>query len=82
MNVITVGPDHRIRELGKLYHEQWEKHRNDPDRLNTQVATRFFGVTKQVFIAESDSEAERVARPAYGAWRLHHGTFPPCARCQ
>jgi len=71
MNVITVGPDQRIRELANIYREQWEKHRNDPDRLNTQVATPFFGVTKQVFIADSDAEAERIARPAYGAWRLN-----------
>jgi alkanesulfonate monooxygenase SsuD/methylene tetrahydromethanopterin reductase-like flavin-dependent oxidoreductase (luciferase family) len=71
MNVITVGPDQRIRELAEIYREQWEKHRNDPGRLNTQVTTPFFGVTKQVFIAESDSEAERIARPAYAAWRMN-----------
>ncbi len=71
MNVVTVGPDQRIRELANVYHEQWQKHLSDPDRLNRQVATPFFGVTKQVFIADSDSEAERIARPAYEAWRLN-----------
>ena len=71
MNVITVGPDQRIRELANMYRERWEKHRNNPTTLNTQVATPFFGVTKQVFIADSDSEAERIARPASGAWRLN-----------
>jgi alkanesulfonate monooxygenase SsuD/methylene tetrahydromethanopterin reductase-like flavin-dependent oxidoreductase (luciferase family) len=83
MNVITVGPDRRIRELADVYHEQWQKHRTDPDRLNTQVATPFFGVTKQVFIADSDSEAERIARPAYEAWRLNnYSALPPCVRQQ
>jgi hypothetical protein len=28
-------------------------------------------VTKQVIIADSDFKAERVARPAYEAWRLN-----------
>jgi hypothetical protein len=28
-------------------------------------------VTKQVFIADSDCEAERIARPAYEVWRLN-----------
>ena len=71
MNVITVGSDQRIRELANLYHAQWEKHRLDRDRFNSQVTTPFFGVTKQVFIADSDCEAERIARPAYEVWRLN-----------
>lgn len=71
MNVITVGPDARIRELVEIYHEHWQKHRDDPDRLNKQVTEPFFGVTKQVFLADNDTDAERVARPAYEAWRLN-----------
>jgi alkanesulfonate monooxygenase SsuD/methylene tetrahydromethanopterin reductase-like flavin-dependent oxidoreductase (luciferase family) len=71
MNVITVGPDARIRELAGIYHEQWDKHRSDPERLNRQVTAPFFGVTKQVFLADTDAEAERIARPAYEAWRLN-----------
>ncbi|HXW84122.1 MAG TPA: LLM class flavin-dependent oxidoreductase [Candidatus Binataceae bacterium] len=69
INVITVGPDRRLHELADMYREQWDKHRHAAGRLNTQLTTPFFGATKQVFLADTDAEAERIARPAYEDWR-------------
>src|SRR5260370_15766990 len=71
MNVITVGPDARIRELAEVYREQWDKHRGEPGRLNRQVTTPFFGVTKQVVLADTDAAAGRLAAAPHEARRLY-----------
>ncbi len=86
MNIISLGPDSRIREAAAGYAAAWEATRDDPARARSPVTEPLIGALRQTFVAETDAEAERIARPAYKYWfdslaKLwrDHGDFPPIA---
>ena len=51
-------------EMIERYRRAWEEHRNDEGRLNAHVAEPAVGVIHHVVVAESDAEAQTIARPA------------------
>ena len=59
-----------------LYREVWQKHRDDPERINAHVAQPRLGATRHVFVADSAVEAEDVARSAYGDFDRNFLTRP------
>lgn len=86
MNTIALGPNEWVREQVASYRAAWEAHRDDPARARSPVGEPLIGALRQTFVADSDAEAERIARPAYRYWfdslaRLwvDHGSFPPIA---
>ena len=64
----TLGPSAHIRGLIAQYNEIWARHRDDRERINGHVSAPKLATLRQVFIADSDEEALRIARPAYRDW--------------
>lgn len=64
----TLGPIAHIRNLIEQYRNTWARHRDDPGRINGHVTAPKLATLRQIFIADSDGEALRVARPAYQDW--------------
>jgi alkanesulfonate monooxygenase SsuD/methylene tetrahydromethanopterin reductase-like flavin-dependent oxidoreductase (luciferase family) len=48
-----------------LYKQIWQKHHDDPERINAHVAEPRLGATRHVYVAASAAEAEETARDAY-----------------
>jgi alkanesulfonate monooxygenase SsuD/methylene tetrahydromethanopterin reductase-like flavin-dependent oxidoreductase (luciferase family) len=66
INTVTFGGRlHAIREVRDIYFEALEQNRNDPARLNAHEPDPKFGLVRQLYIAESQAQAEREARIAY-----------------
>ena len=59
-----------------LYREVWQKHHDDPERINAHVAEPRLGATRHVFVADSAAEAEEVARAAYSDFDRNFLTRP------
>lgn len=83
MNVVTLGATERVAGLVSLYSDMWEEAKDQPRRKNGPVTDPLVGVSRHMFIAETDAEAERLARPAYAHWYSSlvklwqiHGTPP------
>ncbi len=68
LNVVTAMPNRILRDLIRTYRENWAAHRGDPDRLNPQVESPRIAVNKLLFLAETDREAQEVARAAHAVW--------------
>jgi alkanesulfonate monooxygenase SsuD/methylene tetrahydromethanopterin reductase-like flavin-dependent oxidoreductase (luciferase family) len=68
MNMAGLGPAAALRPNVDLYHELWQMNRHDPARLNAHVATPKVGINRQVFVADTDEEAHRIARAAHADW--------------
>ena len=64
----TLGPIAHIRNLIEQYKEIWARHCDDRERINGHVRTPKLATLRQIFIADSDEEALRIARPAYRHW--------------
>ena len=86
MNGVTLGPDERVAKILQTFRDNWTTYADDRRRFKSPVQSPFFGVMRAMFIAESDAEAERIARPAYQNWFeslawlwKRRGTFPPIA---
>jgi alkanesulfonate monooxygenase SsuD/methylene tetrahydromethanopterin reductase-like flavin-dependent oxidoreductase (luciferase family) len=65
MNHLGGGPLRSLPAQAARYRNLWEQHRDDPDRLNPHVSEPKLGAVKVVFVADSDAEAEAVARRAF-----------------
>ena len=59
-----------------LYRDVWQKHRDDPERINAHVAQPRLGATRHVFVADSAAEADDVARGAYSDFDRNFLTRP------
>jgi alkanesulfonate monooxygenase SsuD/methylene tetrahydromethanopterin reductase-like flavin-dependent oxidoreductase (luciferase family) len=67
-NFVGLGPAGAVRELVDAYWATWERHRNDPGRLNGHVAAPKVGILRMVVVADTDGEALAIARAAHGDW--------------
>ena len=67
-NFATIGPNAHIGALIAQYKEVWARHRDDVTRINGHVTAPKLATMRQVFIADSDEQALRIARPAYQDW--------------
>ncbi len=84
MNAVTLGGDERIATIIARYRATWPAHEEDRRRNHAPSAPPLIGGMRAMFIADSDDEAERVARPAYQQWFdglvwlwKENGAYPP-----
>lgn len=64
----SLGPVALLRQLTAAYRKTWAEHRDDTGRINGHVAEPRLAAMRQIFIAETDAEAMRIAREAYRTW--------------
>jgi len=67
-NFVGLGPAGHLRQLVDMYWETWEIHKNDQGRLNGHVAEPKVGVLRQLFVADTDDEAQAATRSAHRDW--------------
>jgi alkanesulfonate monooxygenase SsuD/methylene tetrahydromethanopterin reductase-like flavin-dependent oxidoreductase (luciferase family) len=64
LNFIT-RPGPKLPQTLARYREVWQENLHRPDRLNAHVAEPTLGSSRHIFVADTDAEAERVARSAW-----------------
>ena len=84
MNGVTLGPTERVATLLGGFRDAWKQHAAAPLRAASPVKTPMEGVVRAMFIAPTDAEAEKIARPAYKQWFeslaalwVRCGDYPP-----
>jgi alkanesulfonate monooxygenase SsuD/methylene tetrahydromethanopterin reductase-like flavin-dependent oxidoreductase (luciferase family) len=68
MNMVALGPAPAIKVSAERFRETWEKHLDDPQRLNPHVKNPWVGAGRHIYVAETDSKALEEARPAWRAF--------------
>jgi alkanesulfonate monooxygenase SsuD/methylene tetrahydromethanopterin reductase-like flavin-dependent oxidoreductase (luciferase family) len=68
LNLVGLGPAEAYRAFVEKYRAVWPAHRDDPRRLNPHVQTPRIGINRQVVVADTDKEAEAIARAAHPRW--------------
>ena len=63
-NFITLGPPELTAQLSALYQQTFEESKTGK-QLNKKPK---IGTMRQIFIADTDQEAMRIAEPAYNTW--------------
>ena len=86
MNGVTLGPDDRVAAIMQTFREQWTLHAAEREAMGSPVSSPFVGVMRAMFIADTDAQAERIARAAHQDWFdnlawlwKERGTMPPIA---
>jgi alkanesulfonate monooxygenase SsuD/methylene tetrahydromethanopterin reductase-like flavin-dependent oxidoreductase (luciferase family) len=86
MHGVTLGPDERIARMLQAFRDNWASQANVRRQFNSPVRTPFVGAMRAMFVADSDADAERIARRAHETWFdnlawlwKQRGTFPPIA---
>jgi len=84
MHGVTLGPDEKVANMLATFRAHWRTYAADRQRRQSPVETPHCGVMRAIFVADSDAEAERLARPAYKRWFdslawlwIERGSFPP-----
>jgi alkanesulfonate monooxygenase SsuD/methylene tetrahydromethanopterin reductase-like flavin-dependent oxidoreductase (luciferase family) len=62
----------RFPELVARYRELWQQHRGTPGWLNGHIAEPFVGSTRHLVVADTDAEAEAIAR---ASWPVYNRNF-------
>jgi alkanesulfonate monooxygenase SsuD/methylene tetrahydromethanopterin reductase-like flavin-dependent oxidoreductase (luciferase family) len=65
MNMVTLGPNSMVKELGTRYREEVARHKGGPGDLNPQVTTPIIGAIRHIYVAGDEREVEQIAAPAY-----------------
>jgi alkanesulfonate monooxygenase SsuD/methylene tetrahydromethanopterin reductase-like flavin-dependent oxidoreductase (luciferase family) len=65
MHMVALGPAPAIKASVDRFHESWEQHKNDEQRLNPHVTVPWTGAGRHIYVAETDAKALEEARPAY-----------------
>ena len=68
MHLVGLGPAAPYRAFADAYRAAWPRHASDPARLNPHVASPRIAINRQVVIADTDAEAEAIARAAHPRW--------------
>jgi len=63
INVVSLGPAARARAISDRYREEWRK----LDRAAEALPK--IGITRHIVVADTDTEARRIAEGAYRRWR-------------
>jgi len=84
MHGVTLGPDEKVAAMLATFRNEWAAAAEERKRCASPVASPFCGIMRAMFIADTDAEAERVARGAYKRWFdalawlwVERGSFPP-----
>jgi alkanesulfonate monooxygenase SsuD/methylene tetrahydromethanopterin reductase-like flavin-dependent oxidoreductase (luciferase family) len=67
-NLVGLGPADVYRTFVERYRSVWPEHRHDAGRLNPHVASPRIAINRQVIVADTDEEAERIARAVHPRW--------------
>ncbi len=65
MHMVGGGPIAGLKEVTATYRALWAQHRDSPGNLNPHIEQTKIGALRHIFVAETDQEAEAIARPAY-----------------
>jgi len=68
MHGVTLGSTERVAGILGNYRRIWAEKADDRRRFGATVEQPLLGAMRAMFIADSDTEAERHARPAYQRW--------------
>lgn len=68
MHLVGLGPADAFRPFVDTYRSVWPEHRNDARRLNAHVTAPRIGINRHVIVADTDAEAEAIARAAHPRW--------------
>jgi alkanesulfonate monooxygenase SsuD/methylene tetrahydromethanopterin reductase-like flavin-dependent oxidoreductase (luciferase family) len=68
MNVVTLGGQERVTMNIARFWDMWQEAGSERRALGRPDAAPLVGVMRAMLIADSDAEAERIARPAYHRW--------------
>lgn len=68
MNVVTLGADDRAAQAIARFREAWTAQAEERRGMGSPVTDPLIGVVRGIVIADSDAEAEQLARPAYQHW--------------
>jgi alkanesulfonate monooxygenase SsuD/methylene tetrahydromethanopterin reductase-like flavin-dependent oxidoreductase (luciferase family) len=86
MNGVTLGPDERVTKIMQAFRANWTALAGERRKYNSPVHNPHVGVMRAMFVADSDDEANRIARKAHETWFENlawlwklRGTFPPIA---
>ena len=86
MNGVTLGPDDRVTRIMQAFRSNWAAYADERRAYSSPVQSPMVGVMRAMFIADSDVDAERIARQAHETWFDNlawlwkvRGTFPPIA---
>ena len=62
-----------IRELFELYRRVWNEHRRNPRRLNAHVTDPLYGISRHVYVGETDAQAWEEAKIALAQFNENTG---------
>jgi alkanesulfonate monooxygenase SsuD/methylene tetrahydromethanopterin reductase-like flavin-dependent oxidoreductase (luciferase family) len=86
MNAVSLGPSERVAAHIARFRAAWADQEQARTAAGIPNRDPIIGAMRTVFVAESDAEAERIARPAYKKWFdnlawlwIDNGGFPPIA---
>lgn len=86
MHGVTLGPTDRVATSLASFRAAWQQHATDAQQKASPVKEPLAGVVRGMFIADTDAEAERLARSAYKEWFdalawlwVQRGDYPPIA---
>ena len=68
MNVVTLGNNERSTQAIARFRRAWAKHAPERKKNGGSATEPMIGMVRGMFIADTDAEAERLARPAYKLW--------------
>jgi alkanesulfonate monooxygenase SsuD/methylene tetrahydromethanopterin reductase-like flavin-dependent oxidoreductase (luciferase family) len=68
MNVVTLGNEQRTAQAIARFRQAWPLHAAERAQVGSPVTAPLIGMVRGLYIADTDAEAERVARPAYRKW--------------
>ncbi len=72
-NIVSLAPSALTKPFFDAYREAWDRYRDHPRRALSSTKTPFMGLSRHVFVADTDAEAERLAKPAYEQWAASFG---------
>ena len=68
LNLVGLGPAAAFRPFVERYREAWPRHVGGAGRLNPHVASPRIAINRQVVVADTDADAERIVRAAHPRW--------------
>jgi alkanesulfonate monooxygenase SsuD/methylene tetrahydromethanopterin reductase-like flavin-dependent oxidoreductase (luciferase family) len=68
MNMVIIGPTSRIRDVAAGCRQKWDEYRGHPDRLPGAPEEPVIAAVRNIVVAATDAEADRIARPAFAHW--------------
>ncbi len=70
MNMMVNGPTSRIKSLVENVGKLWPERKNRPDLPKSPISSPFLGGARQIYLADTDREADETCREAYDDWYL------------